>query len=190
MSVDAIGFIQQHGVILESAKGPVPNLAEAVAGERIRGSWWGHKKGRAIFRATRTARDCDQILVCRLVGGKITYVHRRLWPAIVRLTNSLDQKTISALREEHSSSGTHVIREIPFPHWVPTDVRRAGHKLPEEEARLQLGDWSGTFVQSTNALEGHNVISRERKRPPSLMDVVDEAVSVLAQQRASRRSSE
>lgn len=148
MSVEPVGFIQQHGVVLEGAKGPVPNLAEAVAGEPIRGSWWGHKKGGAIFRATRAARESDQILLCRLVGGKVTYVHRRLWPAIVRLANSLDQKTISALREEHSSSGVHVIREIPFPSWVPTDIRRAGRKLPEEEARLQLGDWIKRYLHA------------------------------------------
>ena len=31
MSIDAISFIREHGVVLESAKGPVPNLADAVA---------------------------------------------------------------------------------------------------------------------------------------------------------------
>lgn len=152
MSVDPVGFIQQHGVVLESAKGPVPNIAEAVAGQRIRGSWWGHKESGAIFKATRTARDCDQILVCRLVGGKITYVHRRLWPAIVRLANVLDRKTISALRQEHSSSGTHVIREVPFPRWVPTDARQAGHELPEEEALLQLGGWIKQYLRPRRTL--------------------------------------
>src|SRR5580700_3322347 len=82
------------------------NLSEAIAGEPIRGSWWGHRKGRAIFRATRTLRDCDQVLVRLLVGGRITYVHRRLWPAITRLANSLD-KTPLLLSAEHTPSGAH-----------------------------------------------------------------------------------
>jgi len=43
---DAIAFLDLHGIVLESARGPVPNLAEAVAGERIRGNWWGIPKGR------------------------------------------------------------------------------------------------------------------------------------------------
>ena len=36
---DGIAFVRKHGVVLASAKGPVPNLADAVAGEKIRGSW-------------------------------------------------------------------------------------------------------------------------------------------------------
>ena len=28
--------------VLQAARGPAPNLAEAIAGEPIRGSWWGH----------------------------------------------------------------------------------------------------------------------------------------------------
>jgi hypothetical protein len=44
-ALDSITFVKLHGIVLESARGPVPNLAEAVAGERIRGGWWGHSKG-------------------------------------------------------------------------------------------------------------------------------------------------
>ena len=113
--MDPIAFVEQHGVVLEGGRGPRPNLAEAAVGEPVRDSWWGHKKGRTIFRATRTVRDCDEVLICRLVGGKITYVHRRLCPAIVRLANSLDKKTLAALREEHTPSGAHRVRTIPFP---------------------------------------------------------------------------
>lgn len=145
--MDPIRFVEQYGVVLEGGRGPRPSLADAVAGERIHGSWWGHKKGRAIFRATRTVRDCDQILVCRLAGGKITYVHRRLWPAMVRLANSLDKKTLAALREEHTPSGAHRIRTIPFPRWVPPEIRRVAKKLSEEQAHLQMGDWIRLYLR-------------------------------------------
>ena len=147
--MDPIQFVEQHGVVLEAGRGPVPNLAEAVAGGPIRGSWWAHEKGRAIFRATRAVRDCDQILVCRLVGGKITYIHRRLWPAIVRLAQCLDKKTISALREEHTRSGAHKVGTVPFPRWVPMDVRRAAKNLSEEDAYTQLGDWIEPYLRKT-----------------------------------------
>ncbi len=87
----ALAFIRRHGVVLESAQGPVPNLAEAIAAGRIHGSWWGHTKGQEIFRLTRAVRDSGDILVCRLVGHKITYVHRRLWPVLVRLARDFAQ---------------------------------------------------------------------------------------------------
>jgi len=47
---EALAFVERHGVVLQAARGPVPSLAEAVAGGRIRGSWWGHPKGHEIFR--------------------------------------------------------------------------------------------------------------------------------------------
>ena len=144
--MDPRRFVEQHGVVLEGARGPRPNIAEAVAGEPIRGNWWGHKKGREIFRATRAVRDSDDVLVCRLVGGRITYVHRRLWPAIVRLARFLDKKRINALREEHSSSGAHRVRSIPFPRWVPTDIRKAAKNLSEEDACRQLGKWIEPYL--------------------------------------------
>jgi len=85
--------------------------------------------------------------VCRLLGGKITYVHRRLWPAIVRLANFLDKKTLAALREEHTPSGAHRVRTIPFPLWVPPEVRQAAVNISEEEARLQLGAWIRLYLR-------------------------------------------
>ena len=145
--MDPIQFVNEHGIVLEGGRGPRPNLAEAVAGEPIRGNWWGHKKGREIFRATRTARDSDEVLVCRLVDGKITYVHRRLWPAIVRLAKFLDNNGISAVREEHSSSGAHRVRTTPFPLWVPGDVRKTAQNLSEEDACLQLGEWIKPYLR-------------------------------------------
>lgn len=103
--MDPIRFVETHGVVLEGGRGPRPNLAEAIAGEPIRGSWWGHKQGRLIFSATRAVRDCDEILVCRLIDGKITYVHRRLWPAIVRLSKLLDKNSLAAVHEKHHALG-------------------------------------------------------------------------------------
>ena len=85
--------------------------------------------------------------MCRLAGGKITYVHRRLWPAIVRLANTLDKKTLAALREEHTRLGAHKIRTVPFSRWVPPDVRQAAKNISDEQARLQLGDWIGLYLR-------------------------------------------
>jgi len=42
VAVDPMAVLVDHGMLLESAHRPLPNLAELVAGERIRGSWWGH----------------------------------------------------------------------------------------------------------------------------------------------------
>jgi hypothetical protein len=137
---DPVKFVEQQGVVLESAKGSRPSLAEAVAGEPIRGSWWGHKKGRAIFSATRAVRNSPDVLVCHFLDGKVTYIHRRLWPAIVRLADSLDTTKLAAIHEKHTPSGAHKAHLIPFPKWVPREIQQMAKELSEQQAICQLGE--------------------------------------------------
>jgi len=145
--MDPIEFVETHGVVLEAGRGSASNPSRSHSRRADSRQLVGTQKGRAIFRATRIVRDCDQVLVCRLVGGKITYVHRRLWPAIVRLANFLDKKNLAALREEHTPSGAHTVRTIPFPRWVPPEVRQAAENISGEEAHLQLGDWIRLYLR-------------------------------------------
>lgn len=135
----ALAFVRRHGIVLASARGRVPSLAEAIAGEPIRGSWWAHPRGRVIFRVLGQLAASPEVLVCRLVDGKVTYVHRRLWPALVRAAPRLPAKHLAALRERHTNEGHHVTDEQPFPEWVPADVRAAARALTEDEAAAALG---------------------------------------------------
>lgn len=72
---EALSFVEAQGVVLASAKGPVPSMTEIIAGEAIKGSWWAHPKGREIFRILQVLVESPDVLVCRIVGGKITLVH-------------------------------------------------------------------------------------------------------------------
>jgi len=139
---DALAFVARQGVVLASGKGPVPNLAEAVAGEPIRGSWWGHPKGSEIFRALGAVQESPDVLCFRLVQGKITFVHKRLWPALVRLAQSLGKDRLTAIRQEHTETGAHRNVRTAFPKWVPKEVNAAAKALSEPEARAQLGVWA------------------------------------------------
>jgi hypothetical protein len=125
----------------------VPNLAEAVARGPIRGSWWAHADGHKIFALTRAVRDWRDVLVCRVVGGKVTYVHRRLWPPLVRLASFIEPERLAALQEVHTPSGQHVLRTVPYPRWVPADVRRAAKRLTENDAARLLGDRLASTLQ-------------------------------------------
>ena len=137
----ALVFVRKHGVVLESASGPVPSLAAAIAGEAIRGSWWSHRRSHEIFELTRRVRESGDVLVCRVVQGKITYVHRRLWPALVRAAKSFPRKRLFQVHETHTASGGHVIREIAFPKWVPAKVLVEASRLSEDAAHSMLGPW-------------------------------------------------
>jgi hypothetical protein len=135
----ALAFVRRHGIVLLSARGPVPSLAAAIAGEPIRGSWWVHPQAHRIHALASATCESTDVLVCRLVGGKVTLVHRRVWPALVRLAGELPRRGLALVREEHTPQGHHRTVEVPFPRWVPRDVRAAARALTEEDARSALG---------------------------------------------------
>ena len=140
-TAQAFAFVRTHGVVLESASGPVPSLATAIVGEPIRGSWWGHPQSHQIFQITRAVRAAEAVLVCRLVAGKVTLVHQRLWPAVVRLGDRFPPTHVTWLVEIHTAAGYHRVAETPFPDWVPAGVLRQAAALSERDARRALGSW-------------------------------------------------
>ena len=72
------------------------------------------------------------------MDGRITHVHRRLWPALVSLAERFSKQRLSALNEVHMPVGKHKLLVTPFPDWVPDDVLRAAQKLTAKEAASLL----------------------------------------------------
>jgi len=136
-------FVERHGVVLASAHGPVPSVADAVAGQPIVGSWWAHPKGKAIFAALSELDDSDDVRCFKLVDGKVTFVHRRVWPALACLASGgvIAAGRAASIQQEHMPTGEHRNVVTPFPDWVPEDVARAATALTIEAARAQLGAW-------------------------------------------------
>ena len=137
-NTEALEALYNKGVLLESAHGPVPNVAELVAGSEIRGSWWAHPSGKDIFRVTRFLRSSPEVLTCSLLDGKITFVHRRLWPALVRLADQLNRTHLGSVQELHTSGGSHRRKTIAFPDWVPPDVVEKAASMSKSEAEEEL----------------------------------------------------
>jgi hypothetical protein len=137
-AAETLAFVKEHGVVLVSARGPVPRLTELIAGEPIAGSWWAHPKGREIFRVLQELSDSHDILACRLVLGHVTFVHRRLWPALVRIAERFHADQLAQIQEEHTASGKHVTHTVAFPQWVPLEVVAQARQLGAEEAKALL----------------------------------------------------
>jgi hypothetical protein len=136
-----LAFVRRHGIVLQAARGPVPSLAEEIAGGPIRGSWWGHPKGHEIFRVADAVSESDEVLVCKLVDGKVTYVHRRLWPALVKLAARFRKAQLVKVWNEHTQTGAHRSRTTAFPEWVPGDVLREAEQLSMADAERILLPW-------------------------------------------------
>lgn len=135
----ALAFVREHGIVLAAARGPVPTLTERIAGGPICGSWWGHPEGKRIFAILQAVQADPDILVCRLVEGKLTLVHRRLWPALAAAAPLLDHARLARVRQQHTAHGHHENRELPYPCWLPPEVAQAAGLLAPEAALAVLG---------------------------------------------------
>lgn len=132
--------LRRAGLLLESDR-RLPSVVGLVARAPQHGSWWSHPQGREIFRVLDLLADRPDVTVTKLVAGKVTFVHRRLWPALVRV--GMER---AAWQLEGLSSGARELlalvgrrgelrtdRPLPLKGIAP---RRVGDLVRELETRL------------------------------------------------------
>lgn len=73
--------LQSDGFLLLSDS-ELPGVSGLVAGEKLRGSWWSHKRAQVIFEVSEMLEDHTDVLVMKLISRKVTFVHRDLWDRI------------------------------------------------------------------------------------------------------------
>jgi hypothetical protein len=129
-----LSWIREHGVVLQSARGPVPNVAQFIAGEPIRGSWWGHAAGKEIYAILTILDDSPDLVTTRLINHKVTLLHRRVWPSVVRAGDQLGAERLAVIHSEHTASGAHHSFEVEYPLWVPEATLREAALLSVDEA--------------------------------------------------------
>jgi hypothetical protein len=101
---NAVNSLQRYSFLLAS-DAKLPNVATIVTGEQIRGSWWKHPLSTTIWDVLNRVDAHPDTLVTKLVSGKVTFVHRALWPAVVGLgvahqdwqTKPLSEQALSLL---------------------------------------------------------------------------------------------
>jgi hypothetical protein len=74
----ALAAIAELGVLLETDRA-FPSLVALVAGGPVKGTWWAHPLANEIYMLGQRLMEQRDVLFIRLVTGKMTYVHRRLW---------------------------------------------------------------------------------------------------------------
>ena len=135
---ETLAWIRDHGVVLQSARGPVPNVAQFIAGEPIRGSWWGHPAGKEIYAVLSELDGYRDLVSTRLINDKITLVHARVWPSIVRVSDRLGAARLAAIHSEHTASGAHHNVEIEYPLWVSAAALDEATSLSVDQAFANL----------------------------------------------------
>lgn len=160
----AICYIRRFGVVLESARGDEPSLAERIAGAPIQGSWWSHPKGHEIFEISQKVRDSKAVLVCGLANGRVTYVHRRLWPHFIRMAQRFPSTALDQIIEVHLPSGRHKRQDVRFPEWVPEQVLVISRTLSESQAIVGIEPWLNRYSAASRGSPGSGLTSRLRAK--------------------------
>ncbi|HEY0706651.1 MAG TPA: hypothetical protein VGG33_07635, partial [Polyangia bacterium] len=77
-----LAAIEDFGLLLLSDP-KRPNAVQILTGEFPRGSWWSHPQANAIYAQLQIVEDHPDVALVKLIAGKVTMVHRGLWPALL-----------------------------------------------------------------------------------------------------------
>ena len=77
----------KHGLLLLSDRS-LPSIAGLVIGGPVIGSWWAHPLCHEIYDSSQKLMRHGDALRVKFVNGKVTYVHRRLWPDFLAIVTA------------------------------------------------------------------------------------------------------
>ncbi len=131
--------LKRYEILLESDS-RLPNVCRIVTGQTMKGSWWSHPQAHAIFAVNEFLADHSDVLMTKLISGKVTFAHRELWRYIYAIGISRDvwqMKNLSvaarALLKKVDKLGSLSANEIG-----PTFSTKPGDIVRELENRLLL----------------------------------------------------
>jgi hypothetical protein len=120
-------LLERRGLLLLQDKA-FPSVASLVTGEALSGSWWSHERAHDIFQAVGELAVHPDVLACKLIGGKVTFVHRRLWPAVLAVACSSEPWQTKGLSAEARS----LLQELK----TQGSIVASGKAAKEIESRL------------------------------------------------------
>lgn len=140
--------LESRGLLLVS-DARLPSLASMITGGPVRGSWWAHPASQMIFRALTELSSHADVLVVKLIEGKNTLVHRRVWADLVAIATAAEPWQFAGLSQPARRLYERVTREGqveatgPLTLELETRLLVRGDQFHSESGahRKQLQDW-------------------------------------------------
>jgi hypothetical protein len=157
--LNAEQWVEQCGLVTLSPLGDLPSIVRLVAGDDATARWWSHPKGTAIFNLYQHLADRPTILVAKLVAGRVTLVHRRLWEPVLVLAQNRERVDAALSRlSPHTLEAYHAVCRQGS-----VSLRDAAALLESDRRRLK---------RSVIALEKHAlVLTRDEHTDTGAHDV-------------------
>lgn len=124
-------FVQldTFGVLLDTDKA-FPSLTRIVTGEPLSGSWWSHPRSNEIYLMGKELTHHADVLMLKLVSGKLTYVHRRMWPYLIAIATAREPWQLEAL----SAPAKSLLKKVDERGSVAPDELRSSRSVRELRA--------------------------------------------------------
>ena len=128
-------FIKSEKIVMESAKSNIPSIVHFIVGHDFKGSWWGLPYSSLIYNTLVELRSWEEILVCRLIKRKITYVDYDILPFLIRLADEFPSEGLYKIKEIHTAQGSHRKQIFKLNESLSTaDLFKRSIKLSRNEA--------------------------------------------------------
>ncbi len=109
--------LKRTGLLLEQ-DASFPSAVGLITGGPLRGSWWAHPLSHLIYDVLGQLGTHPDVLVSKLLSKKVTFVHRKLWPAIFAIGTARDDWQIGKL----SSTAKSLLKKLDKDGELQTDV--------------------------------------------------------------------
>jgi len=119
--------LQEFDLLLDTDP-KFPSVTGLVIGDTGGRSWWAHPQAKQMYGLSCALRDHPDVLLVKLISGKLTFIHRPLWPAIVAIGTAREPWQMDGLSKEAQALLKKTDRE--------SKVESSGDPVRELEARL------------------------------------------------------
>lgn len=164
-----------HGLLLQQDK-RFPSVVQLVTGEALTTSWWGHPKARLVFATLGELAEHPEVLFTKLLFGKVTLVHRRLWSVFYAVATSSEAWQVRGLPDSS--------RKLLLAIYEGQRMEAAGPVVKELEKRLlanalQVHTRSGrhAFVLESWRAWANRVHVRAEATVPVARKILEEATA-------------
>lgn len=136
--VKVFNKLKEIGFLLVSGS-EIPDVRTLITGGSSKGSWWADKAAHKIFAVNELLEDHPDVTITKLISGKVTFVHRKLWHKLFAVASSREDWQLRGL----SAPAQLLLRELDqqgslFTHKLPKSGPKPGETARELEQRLLI----------------------------------------------------
>ena len=124
---------EKFGLLLVSDQ-YVPSVAYIIAGTPRKGSWWSYPEAHTIFAVNNMLEDHADVLIMKLISGKVTFVHRELWGLVYSIGVARENWQMKPL----SSAARALLKRVDAEQSIETGVLGKKFDAKRNEAAREL----------------------------------------------------